>query len=95
MKLSIRFLVIFFLGVACNPPVPVTPPLDAGDAGPADTCMLACQNLAGLQCEEATPNCVATCRHARDAGLVPLDARCAATAPTKDAARACAGIRCP
>jgi hypothetical protein len=86
--------------VACPPPGPVTPPgPDDADAGvddarqcttPADC---ACENLRRLTCAEGlVVNCVDSIEHMLTSRIAHVDPECIASAPSREAVRACAGI---
>lgn len=83
-----RYLALLLLA-ACSP-APVSPPapttVDPGG------CEKACAKLRELPCPEGKPQCEEACVSAVKLRPLPLD--CWADAGTKEAARACGGLRC-
>jgi hypothetical protein len=78
-------------------PPPPEPDVVVTESGPGGSCMTAAENLHALGCSEAADAgaFAQVCAHVVTARLEPIDVRCMSLAGSRDAARACPGVRCP
>jgi len=100
MKLTIlaASLLLALANSATCVPGPVVPVPDAGPACTLAPSACACENLADKACEEGSdPYCVQNIEHAMGDRITFIDVECLASAHSKTAIRACAGMQngCP